>query len=33
MEKNMENLVIDENKVLEDEKKKYIIALAFQGEN
>jgi len=25
----MENLVIDENKVLEDEKKKKIIALAF----
>jgi len=29
----MENLVIDENKVLDDEKKKKIVALAFQGEN
>jgi len=29
----MENQIIDENKVLEDEKKKKIIALAFQGEN
>ena len=28
----MENKVIDENSVLEDEKKKKIIALAFQGE-